>query len=325
MIRWLLLGYGDLADKRVVSALQDAKNSELVAVWGRDAQRAKDFAERHNIPEALNGDEALDKAVVRDDIDAVYVCTPVYSHFEYASYALANGKHVLCEKPLGMDWGECADLVELAEDGGKKLGVAYYRRCYTKHKYIRKIVRSGELGDGVLVSMEHYCRYCPDKDDPKYWRVVPEKSGGGVSFDVGSHRLDLLSYWFGHVKTVYAEAANKVRNYPAEDTATFLLRFARFNDANGVVCFSWAAGCYLDRLEIVGTEGKIIADPLDGKELVIVRGRDVEVKEFELPENVHLPLVEDFIEAIENDRKPICSGKSAAKVNAILEKLDRKL
>ena len=230
MIRWLLLGYGDLAEKRVASALQEAKDSELIAVWGRNAQRASAFAGRHQIPQSFGGDEQLHEALARKDIDAVYVCTPVYSHSEYSILALEQGKHVLCEKPLGMNWGQCKDLIELAESKGKKLGVAYYRRCYPKHQYIREMIRSGELGKGVLVSMEHYCWYCPVLDDAKYWRVQPEKSGGGVSFDVGSHRLDLLSYWFDNVKVIYAEAENKAHDYPAEDTATFLLRLERFNN-----------------------------------------------------------------------------------------------
>ncbi len=322
MIRWLLVGYGDLADKRVASALKEAEDSELVAIWGRNPNRAKEFAERHGIKESFGGDRLLE-VINRKDIDAVYVCTPVYSHFEYASLALEAGKDVLCEKPLAMNTEECDKLIDLADKKNKILGVAYYRRCYPKHKYIREIIQSGELGDGVLVVMEHYCWYSPSIDDPKHWRVVREKSGGGVSFDVGSHRLDLLLYWFGRIDVMTAEAENKAQKWEVEDTATFWLKMKDFNKANGLVCFSWSAATYIDRLEVVGSKKKIEANPLDGKELIITKGREREVKEFDLPENVHLPLVEDFVRAVKEGREPICGGKEARKVNEILEALKR--
>ncbi len=324
MIRWLLLGYGDLAEKRVAAALQKARNSELVAVWGRNSKRAADFAKRHNIRESLSGEETLKNVLSRDDIDAVYVCTPVYTHFEYSSLALKSGKHVLCEKPLGMNKAECQILRKMADEKGAKLGVAYYKRCHPKHRYIREMIREGELGEGVFVSVEHYGWFCPQHDDAKYWRVVPEKSGGGVAYDVGSHRLDLLSYWFDAIEVCYAEASNRVHDYPAEDTAMFWLKLEQFNKSNAIVCVSWAAGTSIDRLEILGSKARIIANPLDSKELIITRGAETEIKEFDWSENVHLPLIEDFIDAIVNGKEPICSGTEIEKVNAILEKLNRK-
>src|SRR6185437_6700300 len=102
-LRWGLVGYGDLADKRSAAALQTAAGSELVGVWGRQAERTREFAGRHQISQ-VHGSLA---SLLASGIDAVYVCTPADSHAEYALAAIAAGKHVLVEKPMAGTLSEC--------------------------------------------------------------------------------------------------------------------------------------------------------------------------------------------------------------------------
>ena len=319
-MRWLLLGYGDLANKRLAAALQNAAGSELAAIWGRNEKRARDFAADHDIPEWYSGQDGMASAMASKKIDGVYVCTPVHTHYDYAQKALEHGKHVLCEKPLFADIRRCDELSELLQGSPLKFGVAYYRRCYPKMKRIHEIISSGEVGQGVSVSLNHHSWFSPDAGDPKRWRVEPKLSGGGPTADVGSHRFDLLAYWFGAIEVEGAMWEHLVQDYPAEDTSAFLLRFPDWNGASGTASFSWASKGWIDRLTIVGSEMIVVADPLDGPDLDFHWGREHKRETFEVPANPHLPLVEDFLRAVEKDGTPICLIGEARKTDAILSR-----
>ena len=321
-MRWLLLGYGDLADKRVTSALQQAKDSELSAVWGRNVNRCRDFAERHNVRESFASSEGLCEAL-KEDYDAVYVCTPVDSHLDYTVAALESGKHVLCEKPMAMDVEQCRRMISCAQKNNLTLGVAYYRRFFPNLIRIKEVVKSGQIGSVVSVNMNFHEWYCPERGSQQYWRVLPERAGGGVSYDVGSHRLDLLSYWFGNVEPVTTYKSNCVHDYPAEDTAIFLMRLKDCNNAPAVLNVSWAVKVRSDELVITGSEGTIIAGNLSGPEFKIVTTNEVIAESHVKAANVHLPLIEDFIAAVNNGRSPACDGLEGLKTNLILEAVRR--
>jgi len=318
-MRWLLLGYGDLANKRVASALQEAANSELVAVWGRRVEKVNEFAKDHGINEFFAGDNGLAEALVKEDVDAVYVCTPVDSHLPYVKLALEADKHVLCEKPMALNVSQCEEMIKLVKKSAKQFGAAYYRRCFPKVIAIKKMIESGQLGRIVLVRMLNHEWFCPSQEHPKYWRVIPERSGGGVSADIGSHRLDLLNYWFGQVEGVFSQKLTLVHNYEADDTAVFLTRLCDFNNAPAETVVSWGTKSGVDRLEIVGSELKLVAESLDGPVLTIIEGKKVKEEKFDVPENVHLPLVEDFVQAVQSNRRPVCSAEEASKTNVLLE------
>ena len=161
-MRWLLLGYGDLSGKRVAAALQQAKRSELIAVWGRQAEKCRDFAKRHQIPGYFSGMDGLGVAL-KENIDAVYVCTPVDTHLDYTLQALEAGKHVLCEKPMALNIDQCQSMIDVAEKKHLKLGIAYYRRLFPNLLHIKKIIDTGQLGRIVYVNMIHQECYHPQK------------------------------------------------------------------------------------------------------------------------------------------------------------------
>ena len=319
-MKWLLLGYGDLANKRLAAALQDAGGSELDAVWGRGGEKAESFAKDHSIPKWFSGPEGLKKALASKDIEAVYVCTPVHTHFPYARMSREAGKHVLCEKPLFVDAQKCAGLTELLRGSSLRFGAAYYRRCYPKMKRIYEIVSSGETGSGVAVNINHHSWFSPGTDDPKSWRVKPELSGGGPTADVGSHRFDLLAYWFGGIEVDRVLRKNQIHDYPAEDTSGFLMHLPDWNGAVVTASFSWASRAWIDRLTIVGSEMILVADPLDGPHLDINQGREYRRETFEVPVNAHLPLVEDFVRSVNGGGQPICPIEDACRTDAILTK-----
>jgi 1,5-anhydro-D-fructose reductase (1,5-anhydro-D-mannitol-forming) len=315
-IRWGLIGYGDLAAKRVAAALKEAPHSELAGVWGRSHDKAKAFAATQGVPYAANSIDDL----LGHDIDAVYVCTPPDTHREFAAHALGAKKHVLVEKPMACSTADCADLVDRAKTTGKKLGVAYYRRAYPKMQRVSELIREGILGDLTWVNIVSHSWFSPGPKDANYWRVESDRSGGaGPLSDIGVHRLDLLEHWLGPSRVAYASRQNLAHQWSVEDSCSAVLSLA--NGAPVHVLFSWNSKTWMDRFEIVGTEAKILLEPLDGPDLVVTRGREATRYQIEPPKNAHLPLIADFVEACLNDRPSLCSGVDGARPTQLVEEI----
>lgn len=313
-LRWGLVGYGDLAGKRSAAALKDAAGSALVGVWGRKPDKTKAFAAQHDIALAH---ESL-KSLLASEIDAVYICTPPDSHLGYTLAAIDAGKHVLVEKPMAATAAECHRMIVAAKRKGVTLGVAYYRRAYPKMHKIKQLIDGGVLGVPTWVNIACHSWFNPAPDDPKHWRVEKARSGGaGALADIGVHRFDLLDFWLGPAKVVFSDRQHLVHKYEVEDGASIVLRLR--NGAPVHAYFSWNSKTFIDRFEIVGSEGKIIADPLDSDALTIIRGRDREELKIPPPVNPHLPCVEDFVSAVTEKRAPLCDGEAGARTNQLLE------
>lgn len=315
-LKWGLIGYGDLAGKRVAAALQGVDGSTLSGVWGRDFSKTKEFAARHKISAACN---SLDE-LLKSDVDAIYVCTPPDSHAEYSLASLEADKHVLVEKPMASSTEECKAMIAKASEYGKTLGVAYYRRAFPKMQKIKELIDDGVLGTPTWANIAAHSWFSPTPDDPKHWRVEKNKSGGaGALADIGVHRLDLLDYWLGESRVLFSDLQNIVQKYEVEDGASAVLQLE--NGAPVHVYFSWNSKTWIDRFEIVGSEGKIIAEPLDGDSLVIIRGREKEELQIAPPDNAHLPCVEDFVRSVQAGSAPLCDGVAGLRTNILLDEI----
>ena len=315
-LKWGLIGYGDLANRRSAAALQAAAGSELIGVWGRQAERTRQFAAKHRIPRAHDSLASL----LASGIDAAYICTPADSHAEYALAAIAAGKHVLVEKPMAAALPDCEAMVKAARAMGVTLGVAYYRRAYPKMRKIKELIAGGVLGTPTWVNIANHSWYNPEPGDPKHWRVEKARSGGaGALADIGVHRLDLLDYWLGPSETVFSDLHRLLHGYEVEDGASIVLKLA--GGAPVHAYFSWNSKTFGDRFELTGSEGKLIAEPLDGPSLVVMRGRDREELLIEAPANAHLPCVEDFVQAIREGREPLCGGEAGLRTSRLLAQI----
>jgi len=312
-VKWGLVGYGDLAGKRSAAALREAAGSELNGVWGRNPEKTALFAKQHGITNA----HVTLAALLRTDIDAIYVCTPPDSHAEYAAAAIEAGKHVLVEKPMASSVADCERMIEAARARGVTLGVAYYRRAFPKMQKIKQLIDAGTLGVPTWVNIACHSWFSPAPDDPKHWRVEKARSGGaGALADIGVHRLDLLDYWLGPSQVVFRDLHRLVQSYEVEDGASVILKLG--NGAPVHAYFSWNSKTFIDRYEIVGSEGKLIADPLDTDALTVIRGRERQDLKIASPANAHLPCVEDFVRAVAEKRAPLCDGKAGLRANQLL-------
>jgi predicted dehydrogenase len=310
------VGAGDIAGKRVASALASARGSRLVAICNRTLDRAQMLAAKFGVNEIYTD---FSEALVSSGADAVYIATPLDAHVTQAVAALEAGKHVLVEKPLGRNSLECARAVTKAQKSGLVAGCAYYRRCYPCFQHSQKILDQGEIGTVVHVRMTYHSWFNPGRDDPKRWRVVKAQSGGGPLADMGTHMIDVLIGLLGIPRIVYGRVATLVHPYEVEDSAAFLMGLE--NGAGVIGSFHWNSKTWSHEFEVVGTDGRLRWSPYDSGNVLMTAGADS--IELNLPNagNVHLPLVEDFILAIREQREPVVSFAEAAKTNLVLDAL----
>jgi predicted dehydrogenase len=313
-VDWLLVGTGDIANKRVAPALNAAADSRLAGVCDVVRSRAEALAEATGAGEVF---EDFEQALERTSAQAVYIATPVWLHASQAVMALKANKHILVEKPLGRTGAEARQVAEATKGGKTQAGCAYFRRLSPRYLHAQKMLQDGQFGKVVLVRMTYFSWFDPAPDDPKFWRVVREKSGGGPLSDMGSHMFDVLIGLFGLPRSVYARCENLVHRWDVEDSATVLMTLQ--DGAQVVAAFNWNSKTWSHEFEIVGTEAKVKWHPYDGGKVVQTVGRDV--RELDLPnaENVHQPLVEDFVRAILDGRPPAAPLPEAAKTNLLLD------
>jgi len=128
-IRWGMIGCGDVTEVKSGPGFQKAEHSSLVAVMRRNADLARDYASRHQIPKwYTNADE-----LIRDDeVDAVYIATPPAFHKDYTLQVAYTKKPVYVEKPMAMDFNECQEMLSICKKNNVPIFVAYYKQHHQR-------------------------------------------------------------------------------------------------------------------------------------------------------------------------------------------------
>jgi len=320
MLRWGLVGTGAIANKRVGPALVSAQNSRLVAVCDVVEEAARDFAQRFQVPVYTSFEQLL----ANPDINAIYLATPIFLHAPQAIQALRAGKHVLVEKPMALTVAEGEEMIRVARETGKTLATAYYRRFFPKVRRAQQLIAEGALGKVVMVISIYHTWYDPAPGAPGSWRAQKARAGGGVLWDMGSHRFDLLIGLLGMPTQVWATAETLAHTYEVEDTATVYLKLG--NGAQCVSTWQWSSQTWVDHLSIIGTQGKIVMEPMDSPSLTLYigKGRSQERmdEQIPLPENVHLPMIQNFVDSVLRGEDPVEVGEEGLKTNRILAAID---
>ena len=315
-VRWGLIGCGDIARRRVAPALRDLPNCELVAVSRARAELAEAFAREF---EARRWHADWRRLLADEEVEAVYVATPVHLHAGQAIAAAEAGKHVLCEKPLAMDVAECDRMLAACEANGVRLGVAYYRHFYPAVERVESILNSGEVGRPVLAQVNAFERFDPGPEHPRRWLVEKRLSGGGPMFDFGCHRIEVLCHLLGRVERVRALAGNVLFAREVEDTASALFQFE--GGAQAVLSVTHAAGEPQDTLDIYGSEGSVRVASLNEGTLEI-RAPGGRRSETHPPHpNLHQPLIDDFARAVLEGHEPAVGGRTGREVARLEEEI----
>ncbi len=305
MLRWLVVGLGDIAIRRVIPAILQEPGSSLAGIVTRHPAKAA--------PMGARAFASLDEALTAGAFDAVYVATPVFLHAPQTMQALRAGAHVLCEKPMAMRLNEAQLMVETAAQYRRTLGVAYYRRVYPKVHRAMELIQQGVIGQPVMAFASCHSQL-PADQTRRSWLLDPAQAGGGPIYDIGSHRIDLLNYMFGTPQEVRACLSNAVHRIPVEDSATVLIKYP--HGLHGVVDVRWNSHAIRDEFRIVGTDSELDLTPLNGPSLVSPHGRE------DLPAhpNPHYPCIKDFVDALLEGRPPLSSGSTAVWTDWVTEK-----
>jgi predicted dehydrogenase len=312
-VGWGLIGCGDIAAKRVASALATAPSSRLVAVSRRRSELAAEFARQSGAARS----HATWEELLRDpEVSAVYVATPVHLHAAMTVAAAEAGKHVLCEKPMALDVAECDRMVEAAQANRVRLGVSYYRRFYPILRRVRELLAGGAIGEPVVVHLDAFEAFDVAPDHPRAWLLDRAKSGGGPMFDFGCHRLEVLLSLFGPLADVRSVLARVTLDREVEDTTVASMRFA--GGPLATLTVSHAVAEATDSLHVYGRKGSLHVPKLNGAELRVVAGGEERVERHPPPENLHQPLVDQFVRAIQGGEPPAVDGSAGREVNRLL-------
>lgn len=316
-INWGIIGCGDVNEKKSGPAFGYVPNSKLIGVMRRDGAKAKDFAERHNVPYWYDN---ADDLIANPNINAIYIATPPKYHEEYALQAIAAGKNVYVEKPMSTTVAACERMAAAAATKGAKLVVAHYRRQLPLYLGVKKMLEDGVIG---AIRYVRFTILQPIKptiiaNSETFWRVDPLLAGGGLFYDLAPHQLDLVYHFFGKPKKYYGIATNQAGLYAAEDIVTGVMLLENDVFFNGIWCFSVADGLQNDLCEIEGSKGRLSFHLYSDKATLNKDGKE-EIINYQHPTFVQQPMIEQVVQYFLGKADNPCPAADAIECMRIME------
>ncbi len=228
----------------MIEGIQNSGVSRLAAIASRHADTAKAWALEFDIPQHYG---SYEKLVADPKIDAVYIPLPNDLHRTWVEQAAAAGKHVLCEKPLGLDVADAQAMAAACTTHKVLLMEAFMWRHHPRVAKARRLLAEGKLGELRLVKMDF--SFDIDRND---WRLQP-RQGGGALFDLGCYGVNAARLFSGQdPDDIFAQA--HYFQSGVDMTVGFQMRFP--NGTLAVMDCSFECP-YRNRIEIVGTQGAI--------------------------------------------------------------------
>ena len=313
-INWGIIGCGDVTELKSGPAFNKVNNSSLVAVMRRDASKAKDYAQRHNVPGWYTDAGML---INDPEVNAIYIATPPSTHEAYTIAALAAGKPVYVEKPITVSYGAAIHMVDVANKNNVKLVVAHYRREQPMFKKIKQLITDKVIGDSSFVRLDYYKKALTKealRDTKNAWRVDPAIAGGGFFHDLAPHQLDLMHYFFGEAKSITGLATNQAGLYTADDIVAGNIRFKNGVMFTGLWSFGIADVAEKDLCEITGANGKISFPVFDGRTITVTINDTTEQFTFDALQHVQQPMIEKVVAYFLDEAENPCSGTDGALV-----------
>lgn len=249
-LKWGIISTANIGLGRVIPGMQKSTISEVYAISSRDAGKAKAAAAQMGIPESHGSYEEL---LADPDIDVIYNPLPNHLHVEWSIKALEAGKHVLCEKPIGMNSGEGKKLLDASRRFPRlKIMEAFMYRHHPQWKRTKSLVEKGAIGD--LKSVQSFFSY--HNTDPQNVRNMAEIGGGGL-MDIGCYCISFARFLFNGEPCRVVGLLDFDPNFGTDRMASGILDFG--NGLHSTFTCSTQMMPY-QRCLIVGTDGTIEID-----------------------------------------------------------------
>jgi myo-inositol 2-dehydrogenase/D-chiro-inositol 1-dehydrogenase len=326
-IKVAILGAGFISDIHLESYHRFVPDAEIVAVYTRSGDKAKEFAKKHGISQWYDD---LDRIITESGCDVVDICLPNFLHAKATLKAAAAGKHIIIEKPLAVTLEEADTMIEACKKAGVKLMYAEELCFAPKYERVRQMVNEGAIGEIYMLKQSE--KHSGPHSD---WFYDPERAGGGVLMDMGCHAIAWFRWMLKNakVKSVFASMSTVLHKgrTTAEDNSVLVIEFE--NGVTAVAENSWAKhGGMDDRSEVYGTGGVVYADLFMGNSAIAYSrngyGYAMEKADttvgwsfmvFEEVFNQGYPHeLKHFIDCVQHNKQPVVTGEDGRAVLEII-------
>ncbi len=253
-VRYAVVGIGWFAQDAVLPAFKNAKNAELVALVSGDPKKHEEVTKQYGVPAYTYAQ--YDELMASGKVDAVYIVLPNAMHKDYTVRAAKHKVHVLCEKPLAADAGECRDMIAACEAAGVKLMTAY--RLHLEHGNLAAMElgkSGGKLGESRLFQASNV-------------QIVQENStrldgdlAGGPLMDLGVYCINAARYMFRADPTevtAFTVVGTEERFREVPETVAAVMRFPGDRLATFTCGFNQGK---VSEFRLFGTKGSLVVDP----------------------------------------------------------------
>jgi predicted dehydrogenase len=267
-IRWGVLSTASIGIRKVLPAMQQGEHSSVVAIASRNLPKAKETASKLGIPTAYGSYEEL---IADPNIDAIYNPLPNQLHVPWTIKAAEAGKHVLCEKPIGLTLAEAESLLIVRERTSVKIGEAFMIRCHPQWLRTKALIDADRIGDlRCVIGCFSYFNV-----DPANIRNNVE-SGGGALYDIGCYCIQAARYAFGAEPIRVVGCIDRDPQMHTDRLTSALLEFQ-----GGQAIFSCSTQMVpYQRVQFLGTKGRIEIEipfnaPMDRPTRIFIDGGDL--------------------------------------------------
>lgn len=320
-IYWGIIGCGNVAEVKSGPAFQKVKNSELIAVMRRNAEKAKDFAQRHKVPFWYN---TIDEILENKQINAIYIATPPSTHLEIIKKCLLAKKFVYLEKPMTLNFSEAKALENILTNNDKVV-VAHYRRELPAFKKVKELIDSNVIGKIQFVDIQ----ILQSKNNnvivnsETNWRLQPEISGGGYFHDIAPHQIDLMYHYFGEIEKAKGFSTS-LDNITVDDIINGIIEFENGVQFRGVWNFNASEKNVKDECKIYGENG-MITFSFYGEDVFLSTADNESTFNFSNPKHIQQPMIKETVNYFLGIGENPCIVKEASKVMKVIDVFTGKL
>lgn len=316
-LKWGVAGCGNFVETSFLPALNLIQRSKLISVFSHDIKRAEYIAGKFGAQNYSNNfDEFLEY-----DFDIVYIAGANVNHYEQVIKSAKAKKHIVCEKPAGMNSQQIQEMIDICKENNVIFSVNFTHRFHPLVLKSKELIESGMIGKIVSVSATFNIDYPPNDN----FRFKKELSGGGALRDLGSHMIDMLRLFGGDIVDIKGYLDNIVYKSDVEDFASAVVKFEK--GGYGYFNVSYNSNKSFNRIEILGHKGIISLENFIGKKNVsaklIINLQGEAKKAFRKRANKITYMIKSLQRTILKNQVSLVPGDDALKAMKIIEEIER--